>query len=68
MGWGHTELTDLCRLAAEAEVGQLYLFHHDPDRSDAEMDQIEASAKKILRDLGAETQVLAAREGFSFLF
>ena len=39
VGWGHTSIEDAIDIASAANVEQLLLFHHDPDRTDA---QIEA--------------------------
>lgn len=40
VGWGHSTLRQALRLAEEAEVGRLLFFHHDPERSDADLDAI----------------------------
>lgn len=47
-GWGHTEVTRACDLAVAAGAGHLVLFHHDPDRSDDELDALQARAKELL--------------------
>lgn len=39
IGWGHTAIEDAICLAQRAKVGQLVLFHHDPQRSDAQLDE-----------------------------
>jgi phosphoribosyl 1,2-cyclic phosphodiesterase len=48
-GWGHSEVSQVCDLAAAADVARLCLFHHDPARSDAELDVIGAGAGERLR-------------------
>lgn len=40
-GWGHSVVSRVRELAAAAGVGRLVLFHHDPDRSDDELDAIQ---------------------------
>lgn len=35
-GWGHSTLRQAVRLAEDAGVRRLYLFHHAPERTDAE--------------------------------
>ncbi|HYQ70651.1 MAG TPA: MBL fold metallo-hydrolase, partial [Gammaproteobacteria bacterium] len=40
-GWGHSLISQVRQLAADAEVGTLVMFHHDPDRTDAELDEIQ---------------------------
>lgn len=59
-GWGHGDWRQCAEFAAAHGVGALYLFHHKPGRTDAELDAIQASA----RDIFAPTH--AAREGHVF--
>ncbi len=40
VGWGHSTYGDALRLAREAHVKHLVLFHHDPNRTDKELDTI----------------------------
>jgi ribonuclease BN (tRNA processing enzyme) len=44
VGWGHSTWQAGAELARAAGVRQLVLFHHDPDRSDAQLAAIEAEA------------------------
>ena len=44
IGWGHSSVDDSYQLAREAGVGEMIVFHHDPDRTDAAL-------QKILSDL-----------------
>ncbi|MEE3258004.1 MAG: MBL fold metallo-hydrolase [Candidatus Latescibacterota bacterium] len=39
--WGHSRPEDAVHLGAEAQVQSLALFHHEPHRSDEEMDAIQ---------------------------
>lgn len=57
IGWGHSTWQNAVKLAAEAEVGTLVLFHHDPTRSDEAMDALVKVVKK------AHKNTIAAREG-----
>ena len=59
-GWGHSSWDQCARFAAAHDIGQLWLFHHQPGRSDADVDRIEAAAGSVF----ASTR--AAREGVSF--
>ena len=59
VGWGHSSWQQAVRLANEAGVGKLFLFHHDPEHDDDEMDRIAAAAAK------ARPGTVVAREGFS---
>lgn len=56
-GWGHSTRLEGNRAAAEAEVKQLVLCHHDPQRSDEEVSRIEEDARREFEN------TLAAREG-----
>ena len=56
-GWGHSSWKQACMVAKEAEVGQLVLFHHNPDHGNSRLEQIESSAKEIFPDS------ISAREG-----
>ena len=40
-GWGHSLVSQVRQLAVDAEVGCLVMFHHDPDRTDTEIDFIQ---------------------------
>jgi len=59
VGWGHSSWQQAVRLADEAGVGKLYLFHHDPEHDDDEMDHIAAAAAR------ARPGTVVATEGLS---
>lgn len=63
IGWGHSCSADVVDLALESEVKQLFLFHHDPDHTDAHIAQMLASARKQVAEAGSSMRVEAAREG-----
>lgn len=58
-GWGHSTWEEGVKVAKEARVRKLALFHHDPDHDDAAIDAIEAAAKR------AFSNTVAAREGMT---
>jgi phosphoribosyl 1,2-cyclic phosphodiesterase len=64
-GWGHSLVSHACELAMAAEVGHLILYHHDPDRTDDELDAIQAGARSWLRKNGHTVQCTAAFEGLT---
>jgi len=39
-GWGHSDVSEVCDLANRAGAKQLGLFHHDPGRSDKDVDRM----------------------------
>jgi phosphoribosyl 1,2-cyclic phosphodiesterase len=46
-GWGHSSWLEAVQVAREANVQHLALFHHDPTRTDAELDEIERQARAL---------------------
>ncbi len=62
-GWGHSLITQVRQLAVDAEVGALVMFHHDPDRSDGELDEIQIENEKTLKANRAPTRSIVAAEG-----
>ncbi|HTW93974.1 MAG TPA: MBL fold metallo-hydrolase [Tepidisphaeraceae bacterium] len=62
-GWGHSLVSETCQLAAAAQVKHLILYHHDPDRTDAQLDAIEAESRRWFADHAPKTRVTAGREG-----
>lgn len=62
-GWGHSHVGQACRLAAAAEVKHLVLFHHDPDRTDEELNRIQESARSQFQENGYNIQCTVAFEG-----
>ena len=62
-GWGHSLISQVRHLATDAEVGTLVMFHHDPDRSDSELDEIQIENEKYLKSNRAPTRSLCAAEG-----
>jgi len=64
-GWGHSTFEDAVTLALDAGVDELVLFHHKPERSDAELDQCLARARALVESRGRSLRVTAAAEGMS---
>ena len=59
VGWGHSTFEAGAALARAAGVRKLVLFHHDPARTDADVEGIERRARDVFDD------VVAAREGMT---
>ena len=63
-GWGHSSYTDVVNLALAGGVKNLVLTHHDPSRTDAEVEQIVALARELAAKEESELHLIdAAREG-----
>jgi phosphoribosyl 1,2-cyclic phosphodiesterase len=60
-GWGHSSWMEAALTAREADVGMLYLFHHDPNRTDDELKAILTNAKDIFphTEIAMETYTVA---------
>jgi len=61
-GWGHSTYEDAVQLAIDADVKSLGLFHHDPDRSDDEIDQQVGACRKMIGQSGAKIDCFAVTE------
>ncbi len=60
-GWGHSPMEHAIEAAGRAGVGKLVLFHHEPTRTDAEMNTL--AARLCPAGKGGRPEVLFAREG-----
>jgi ribonuclease BN (tRNA processing enzyme) len=57
VGWGHSTYVAGAELARAAGVGKYVLYHHDPQRSDAGVEDLERRAREMF------APSVAAREG-----
>jgi len=64
-GWGHSSITDAVAFGIKANVKKLGLFHHDPDRSDDELADLEATLREQLRSVDTKMDCFAVREGMT---
>jgi len=62
VGWGHGCLDDSVSLAMRAAVKHLYLFHHDPDHDDKQIDGFVRRARQLAIKQKSRLKVDAARE------
>jgi len=53
-GWGHSPYAYPVEIAKLAAVKKLFLFHFDPDASDAELSKVLLSARKLSRGFSCE--------------
>jgi phosphoribosyl 1,2-cyclic phosphodiesterase len=63
--WGHSSLSEVLKLAAEARAKSVYLFHHDPAHDDEAVERKERFGKRFFEQHQPEIQCWAAREGVS---
>lgn len=65
LGWGHTSIPVLLEIAYKAKVKQLALYHHDPQHSDIQLDEIWSESCESYLSLDPPMNVFCAREGLS---
>lgn len=61
--WGHSSLSEVCRLAHLAEAERLWIHHHDPDQNDDDIARKLDFCGEKLRELGSQTAAVLPREG-----
>lgn len=62
-GWGHSLISQTLQLAGEANVSNLILFHHDPSRTDDQLDQILQQSRSWMENNYPGCEVNMAMEG-----
>ena len=74
-GWGHSTIETAVAAGIAAGVRQLHLGHHDPRRSDGELEQLEKFARTLGADLlkaqnrsAGDCQITSARAGQTLFF
>ena len=63
VGWGHSPVGYVCALGRLAGVGCLALSHHDPSRTDDELDAVVEAQRAELRRSGSAMELVAAADG-----
>jgi phosphoribosyl 1,2-cyclic phosphodiesterase len=62
LGWGHSSYEHAINSANKARVKKLVLFHHDPNRTDDQLEELETAYRGRIR--GKTTmEIMMAREG-----
>ncbi len=62
-GWGHSTFADATDLALEAGVARFGIFHHDPDRTDDDLDRMVDLCRERIAKTGATIDCFATAEG-----
>lgn len=62
-GWGHSLISQVRDLAIDANVKNLVMFHHDPERKDTELDEIAVENANYFRSKNANIGSYIAAEG-----
>ena len=61
MGWGHSSINQAVAFCRAVDARRLVLFHHEPQRSDQELERLEARAREV--DGADALAPVLAREG-----
>jgi CheY-like chemotaxis protein len=61
--WGHSPLSEVCRLAHLAEAERLWIHHHDPSQDDKAIERKLEFCSAELRKLGSTTVAVLPSEG-----
>lgn len=62
-GWGHSDYVAAVDLAVKSHVRSLFLFHHDPTRTDAQLASVVSECRGMVREKRVDLTIDAAREG-----
>lgn len=62
INWGHSSVGQVTRLAHQAGVKHYYLFHHDPDHGDTEVERKLEVSSALLAEWGSSTRCHIAAE------
>jgi CheY-like chemotaxis protein len=63
IGWGHSPVTYVVDVVLAAHGKRLALFHHDPARDDAELDQVLEMCRERAAAAQSPLDIIAAAEG-----
>ena len=64
--WGHSSYMDVLELAFKAGVKQLGLFHHNQERTDAEVDEIVEACQRAIQKRNSPLKCFAVGANMSF--
>ncbi len=62
-GWGHSLVSEVLLLGKDAGATRVALHHHDPERTDDELDLVAAEALRWTRAHAPSMEPIVAREG-----
>jgi len=65
VGWGHSTFINAIEFAKKANVKKLLLFHHDPNHTDKQLEEILKNVLKD-KDFGPDLKIELAVEGAAF--
>ena len=66
-GWGHSSYQQALNLGIEANVKHLIFFHHEPDRTDDQIESILKDYQTKLKKIKLPMKLDAAIEGSKYI-
>ncbi|MDH4199086.1 MAG: MBL fold metallo-hydrolase [Spirochaetia bacterium] len=61
-GWGHANINYIVNQCIKSSVGRVVLTHHDPNRTDLQIDTIVDHYRTLITKKGLKLEIVAARE------
>lgn len=65
-GWGHSLISQVRQLAVDAQVKNIVMYHHDPERTDGELDEIAIESASYFKSNNSVIGSYIAAEGLTF--
>jgi phosphoribosyl 1,2-cyclic phosphodiesterase/DNA-binding response OmpR family regulator len=65
IGWGHSTVEYVVDVAHRGGVAQVALYHHDPNRTDDQVDELVQLARARADDIGYRGDIFAAAEAMT---
>jgi ribonuclease BN (tRNA processing enzyme) len=65
--WGHSTYQDAVDLAMEAGVKRLGLYHHDPDRTDDQIDRFTERCREYIQKKSSALECFACADGMEII-
>ena len=65
-GWGHSTTTDVVNMSIKAGVKKVFFFHHEPVRSDTEIDFLVEHYREKVAEKGYKIEIFAAIENETY--
>lgn len=64
-GWGHSTVDDAVNNSLDAGVKKMAIFHHDPKRTDDQLEEMLSYAKKLVSESGSTMDIILSQEGLT---
>ena len=64
--WGHSSVSQVVRLADLSKAKHLFLFHHDPEHDDQDIDRKQVEAERVMANIGSQFICHNAKQGDTF--